>query len=43
MNKKNKEVEAIMTNVEKLELGVFASLLIIVLPAIFVASHWLVS
>lgn len=32
-----------MTAVEKLEIGLFASLLIIVLPAVFVAAHWLVS
>jgi hypothetical protein len=31
-----------MTAVEKLEIGVFASLLIIVLPAVFIAAHMLV-
>jgi hypothetical protein len=31
-----------MTAVEKLEIGVFASLLIIVLPAVFISAHMLV-
>lgn len=31
-----------MTAVEKLEVGLFAAILIIGLPAIFVAAHWLV-
>jgi hypothetical protein len=30
-----------MTAVEKLEIGLFASLLIVGLPAIFVAAYWL--
>jgi hypothetical protein len=32
-----------MTAVERLEIGLFASLMIIVLPAIYVAAHLLAS
>ena len=39
--KKTKDMERKMTAVEKLDVGLFASLLLIVLPAIFVAAHLL--
>jgi hypothetical protein len=31
-----------MTAVEKLEVGLFASILIVILPALFATAYWLV-